>query len=86
MFYAVSPFICSEIWKQIKPHGDAGIEPKHLLWTLHYLKTYESETKYEVLKSSEKTIRKWIWHVMKLIAELDVVNKSLQILERQEYF
>ena len=53
-------------------------KPKHLLWALHFMKTYKTE---EVLASTlghcdESTLRKWIWIFIEAIAALknDVVR------------
>ena len=56
------------------------VAPEHLLWTLFFLRTYNTE---EVLASmighSEKMVRKWIWTVVQKLAEVDsLVSKILR--------
>jgi hypothetical protein len=62
------------------PCRAAGIRPKHLLWTLLFLKVYGTEILSALAKTSRKMFRKWYWLVLPLIAEMDtyVVCKQEQ--------
>lgn len=72
--FGVTPTVCSIIWGKIKydlPHGG---EPKHLLWALLFLKQYSDENaRRSILKSDEKTIRKWTWKFVEVLSNMDVV-------------
>lgn len=44
----------------------------HLLWTLLFLKTYGKESIMStIVEADEKTVRKWVWHIAELIADMD---------------
>ena len=46
--------------------------PMHLLWTLLFLKTYGKESIMStIVEADEKTVRKWVWHIAELIADMD---------------
>jgi hypothetical protein len=71
--FGVSPVLCGIIWELLTKRGnlDGGCQPKHLLWTLFFLKCYAYESVLsQVLKSDRKTTRKWIWYLVSKIAEL----------------
>lgn len=73
-FFGVTPLVCSTIWNQIKTNSERGSQPKHLLWCLNFFKQYTGEhTRHVLFKSDEKTIRKWTWRFVKLLADLNVV-------------
>ena len=52
--------------------------PSHLLWALHFMKNYETEsegaTNFDCV--DEKTLRKWVWFYVTGISKLasDVVS------------
>lgn len=74
-FFGVSPNICSITWKMLRSTAPLGSTPKHLLWCLHFLKQYPSEhSRRSILDADEKTIRKWSWIFVKLLADLSVVR------------
>lgn len=73
-FYGVSPEICALLWNQIgnKPSGS---EPKHLLWCMLFLKTYNKEhINAAIVNVDEKTFRLWTWRFVELLAQLNVVG------------
>lgn len=73
-FYGISPEVFSKLWKLIqnKPEGS---EPKHLLWTMLFLKNYNNEhINAAITHVDEKTFRLWVWRFVKLLAELNVVG------------
>jgi hypothetical protein len=56
--------------EKIPVHG----QPEHLLWCLIFLKQYKTENQnHALVKADEKTIRKWVWIFVDLIANLKVV-------------
>lgn len=74
-FYGVSPNICGIIWNMIESNVPESCEPKHLLWTLCFLKQYNSDsTNSAIFGADEKTIRKYVWLLTNFLADLDVVR------------
>ncbi len=72
--YGASPFVCSLLWGMIVGFGelDPYCHPKHLMWTLLFLKTYLPETILSImLDATEKTIRKWIWYIIDTLSDLE---------------
>jgi hypothetical protein len=70
--FGVSARICRILWNRINPPH--GILPKHLLWALLFLKSYNTEHMMStILKHDEKTIRLHVWTVIDLLADLSVV-------------
>ena len=72
-WFGVSPFICAEVWIMLigKTSFCVETQPKHLLWTLFFLKTYNLETTMSsILKADAKTLRKWIHYMISSIAQL----------------
>ena len=48
---------------------------KHLLWALYFLKLYNPEKVSAVACGvDEKTYRKWLWEVLEVLGELDLVR------------
>lgn len=73
-FYGVTPSVCSLIWSLIKSDTNTEIKPKHLLWGLNFLKQYSVEhLRRTLFKADEKTIRKYTWIVIELLADMNVV-------------
>jgi hypothetical protein len=71
--FGVSPASCAVLWTLIedKPPGS---KPKHLLWSLLFLKGYANEhMNSAVVGVDEKTFRKWSWIFINLLADLNVV-------------
>jgi hypothetical protein len=74
--FGVSPFMCSVMWNYMDdqenlPHR---AQPKHLLWTLLFLKLYNSENVLcSLCECDEKTFRKWVWLMLPAIGSLDHV-------------
>lgn len=73
-FFGVSPEICIIVWDRIKPWVPTDGEPKHLLWSLSFLKQYAVEHyRSAIFKADEKTVRKWTWLFVKILSDMDVV-------------
>lgn len=76
-FFGITPDLCSLIWNKINASAPTGAEPKHLLWSLFYLKQYDVEhTRRTLFHTDEKTIRKWTWIFIELLSNLEVVKFS----------
>ncbi len=70
--FGVSSRICEILWNRI--NRPRHILPKHLLWALLFLKSYNTENIMStILKHDEKTIRLYVWTVIDLLADLPVV-------------
>ena len=69
--FGCSSDVISIVWQKIHRIKPRSCKPKHVLWALLFLKTYNSE---DVLASrvgtNRKTFRKWVWTVLKLIQGL----------------
>ncbi len=76
-FFGISPQVCSLVWELLKPKLCSGAQPKHLLWSLLFLRQYNAELTNRILVGAdEKTFRKWTWYFIKLLSKLDVVIKA----------
>lgn len=74
-FYGVTPRICNVLWTLIESNSAEFFEPKHLLWALNFLKQYNVEaTSRAIFGADEKTLRKYIWLIIDLLADLDIVR------------
>ena len=71
------PFSIVEIlWSIIDPFNDNtlnGVEPKHLLWALMFLKLYGTEDNVVSLAGGcdDKTYRKWVWIMIINLSDLE---------------
>jgi hypothetical protein len=74
-FFGVSPLVCQEVWKLIRNKIPSGANAKHVLWTLLFLKRYNTESvNRKICGCDEKSYRKWIWVFIDIMSELDVVR------------
>lgn len=72
--YGVSPDVCYVLWSLIEQQHFA-MKPKHLLWTLFFLKCYNTEAiNASMFKTDEKTYRLWVWRLIESLANLEVVS------------
>lgn len=64
--FGCSPDVCTTLWELI-PYQKGGL-PKHLLWALLFLKTYNAEDVLSTMVgTTRKTFRKWMWiYVIKI--------------------
>lgn len=73
--FGVSLEVAFNTWISLQPMRSFGSTPTHYLIALNFLKTYDSEyiiaTRFGI---TEKTVRRWIWYYVNLIAKLDVVH------------
>lgn len=73
-FFGVTPEVSSIIWEKLKDELPEGSEPKHLLWSLLFLKQYcDEHNRRSILGADEKTIRKWTWVLVELLYKINVV-------------
>ena len=71
--YGVSPDVCSQTWELLNIHHlvTSKARPKHLLWSLVFLNIYNSEIFLSrLLKTTEKTFRKWCWVLVRSLCRL----------------
>jgi hypothetical protein len=85
--FGVGPEVCGHIWHHLSNYSwkPPRVRPKHLLWTLMFLKLYSTELVLSVMaRASRKTFRKWVWLLLPLIADMSpFVVRPLRSNERQ---
>jgi hypothetical protein len=65
--YGVGPDVCCTLWSTCGYNKKT--KPKHLLWGLMFLKTYETENILaKIAGTNRKTFRKWNWYVIQKVA------------------
>ena len=81
--FGIDWIVCAKLWVLLLPlfsdnsYTLAGAKMVHLLWTLMFLRLYDTE---DILAARvgvvEKTYRKWVWLFIDLISylEVDVVS------------
>jgi hypothetical protein len=79
--YGTEPLIVAILWQMLMNNSNkcdnSKPYPKHLLWALMFLKSYDTEMNIASrLRVDEKTYRKWLWIILPWIATLkrDVVS------------
>lgn len=86
--FGVSTAMIKFIWNclvkdELLPNG---AQVHHLLWTLAFLKTYETEQVYSSrFRTSEKTFRTWVWKLILAISRLNQVRFHLLKVDCSEY-
>ena len=70
--FGVMPNVISILFKMLSTrHNGPKLIPKHLLWTLLWLKVYPTDRVLEsMLKSDRGSIKSWILHTVTAIASL----------------
>lgn len=77
-FFGITPLVTSIVWQKTFSDLPAGLEPKHLLWCLNFLKQYNVEhTRRLIFKTDEKCMRKWTWIFINILANLDTVHLNI---------
>lgn len=73
--FGVSPAICAIIWNKIKDNLPSNsFYEIHLLWTLYFLKTYNTEhLNHSFAKADEKTFRNKVWKIIEELARIQEV-------------
>ena len=75
-WFGTDPLIVHLIWKILYEScwlfKAYSVKPIHLLWSLHFLKNYETESENASIYGcvDEKTVRKWVWFYVQGISEL----------------
>jgi hypothetical protein len=76
--FGCSPLICDTIWGSLEKQEliPQKTEPVHLLWALHFLKTYGTEAVCgSFVGKMAKTYRDHVWPVVEAVAALRVVSR-----------
>lgn len=72
-WFGTTPLVITDIWKRLLGTQKMcrGAQMKHILWALHFLKSYPKESQLvKVLRADKKTLRLWIWYMIQQIAAL----------------
>jgi hypothetical protein len=75
--FGIMPVVCVDIWCRLGNDTETldknGANPVHLLWALMLLKLYATEVVLAVTIAGcdEKTFRKWSWHFVRGLADLE---------------
>ena len=73
--FGVHPCICATLWRNSVQFLPTSAQPKHLLLTLRFLKTYNTfEILAGVFSVDEKTAWKWVWIMVDVVADLKFVS------------
>jgi hypothetical protein len=78
-FYGRNSAEVAEIWDSCNERVQPKAQPKHLMWTLMYMKLYNSmDVMCILLDTSKPTFEKWVWSWIGAIAtkHADVVSKD----------
>lgn len=72
-FFGLSPLRVAQLWSLIiETRSAKSFAPKHLLWGLLLLRSYNREEVLAALVGvMEKTFRKWAWMVIEEISKID---------------
>uniref|UniRef100_A0A336L3F9 CSON015158 protein n=1 Tax=Culicoides sonorensis TaxID=179676 RepID=A0A336L3F9_CULSO len=88
--FGVSPRICSIVWFAIKGDLSQDIREEHLLWTLLFLKCYNStDVNRAIVKCDAKTFRTKVWSVIDVLAFIKVIlweNRKINAVAGQTCF
>ncbi len=78
-FFGTCAVVCLQIWNLVIGHLPSFVEPKHLLWSLLFLRQYHTEAQNAALvATSEKTFREYVHLIVPSIAfEIHIVNLKL---------
>lgn len=77
-FFGTSPKTCSLLWKLLEDRRPDDASPHHMLFSLLFLKTYgTSQFHASLAHCDEKTFRKYQWHYIRMIADLEVVSTPI---------
>ena len=70
--FGVDPEITAILWVSLERFRmEPEPEPKHLLWTLLFLKQYSPEgVLCTMVNTNERTYRKWVWKILSKLDEM----------------
>ena len=75
--FGVSPKVCGKIWSEMDVEYH-NLSAEHLLWALHFLKVYSTETVLAgTVGVSEKTYRETVF---KVIDSISIMSENTQLL------
>jgi hypothetical protein len=73
--FGIKPEMCASLWALCLPFLPVDASPMHLLWTLYFLKQYNTECVNAAFSNcDEKTFRKWCWIMIGVLSSLDLVS------------
>ena len=76
--FGATPTVCASLWNPAHDTRPEGTSPVHLLWMLLFLKCYGTEAQTRALvDADEKTVRKWVWAWVQVVADLDIVSNTI---------
>ena len=75
-WFKVHPIVCSSLFKKIRGVMPDNFEPKHLLWSLYFLKSYRTTRELASdMKADRGTIMDaWVWPTLDAVARLGLVR------------
>jgi len=71
--YGTEPQVAALVWDMLPDDvkNKNGCHPKHLLWTLNFLKAYDTAINHATrFHCDEKTFRNWTWYMLEFIERL----------------
>ena len=74
-FYGTDPLVVAILWLELQNWITQlnGCVLNHLFWSLYFLKNYGTEAQHAaVFHVDEKTLRKWVWFILKGMTTLRV--------------
>jgi hypothetical protein len=78
--YGFSPYTIQRIWSYLLRYGEIphGGHPKHMLWMLSFLKSYNTYDVYATWYGcTQLTFRKWVWKFLHAIASItSIVSRN----------
>ena len=78
--FKVHPRRCSQLYNLIRGRVSPDFRPKHLLWTLYFLLTYDCERRVaRFLGTNRNTLRKHLWPTIIAISSLCEMVVSLYV-------
>jgi hypothetical protein len=75
--FGCSPKVTARLWNGLVEQRKvpSGGKVMHLLWTLAFLKLYDTESVYcTMFGVTEKTFRKWVWKFVDNISTIKLVR------------
>jgi hypothetical protein len=66
--FGVNENSCTFLWDLIYPKSKKNIKPKHLLWTLFFLRVYPTQVEQEaIIGCDHKTFNLYVWNIIDLL-------------------
>jgi len=84
-WYGTEPLVVALLWRYLAPLVVRECKPKHLLWALHFLKSYDVERNTSrFFRVDRKTYRKWSWYILECTASISHQVVSGSSLNKNE--